>query len=97
MSSGPVVRPGAGLCCICFNSVTADNAYVDSGGDRWDFHRGKCAVLAGEVPAEYQARFDNILAWIKSLETSPESRVMALREYYRLVDEVTDEDFGVRD
>lgn len=82
----------AGMCCICFGFIEDGTWFVDDGGYQWDFHRGVCAIEAGEVPVEYRADVSRILGWVQNLKSNADSHTMAVAAYHRLVESIATED-----
>ena len=40
-----------GLCQVCTGRLTPETTHVDSYGERWDVHKGVCAIEAGAIDA----------------------------------------------
>jgi hypothetical protein len=73
-----------GLCCICFGQLEITTAYTDNQG-MWDFHRGRCAYLAGYTAPEHQELSDMFTALIH-MNTHEDPRWgITLRLYYKWI------------
>lgn len=74
-----------GLCCICSGGLAGESIHVDQHGDKWDIHKGVCAILAGDVPVEHQT-MHNFLIW-RAKRYPDECR----QEYYMWVFSIAEE------
>jgi hypothetical protein len=83
-----------GICQICMGTLTLENEHVDRDGNRWDVHRGVCAILAGEVPYQHQAAYSN---WMQRLHRASTNAVRdSIRKaFYKWVRQVATENHYV--
>lgn len=82
-----------GMCCICFGTLADDNIYIDDEGQRWDFHKGVCALLAGVAPAEHRVELDDLARQVRDTKNGSPANATAIRAYYGFVDSIAIEDF----
>lgn len=72
------------ICCICFAELTTADAYEDENGQKWDAHKGRCALLAGYVSADLKPEYDRLIAAVHA--ATGEEKHRALSAYYAFCD-----------
>jgi hypothetical protein len=68
-----------GMCRICTGTLTPETTYVDRHGNRWDVHKGVCAIEAGEideVPLYHQSQYGVYMQRIHNASTAEVRRVI---------------------
>ncbi|QGJ93701.1 hypothetical protein SEA_HANNACONDA_60 [Mycobacterium phage Hannaconda] len=88
MCSPELIR---GMCAICTGALAPDNTYVDEFGNRWDLHKGVCAMHAGQVPPHHAPMYWGYVARIHNAPT-PEVRRVVTKSFYKWIKEVAEED-----
>jgi hypothetical protein len=68
------------MCCICFETIVDGEHYLDAEGQKWDVHRGVCAIHAGHVPSTLQAVYDQSIETIHHL--TGDAKRDAIRVFY---------------
>jgi hypothetical protein len=81
----------AGICQICFGTLTPENVHRGDDGYIDDVHRGKCAILGGFVPEEHRGEADALIVSIWDA-TGP-AKAEAIKRYYAFVDSIATADF----
>lgn len=74
------------MCCICFEGIAEGQHYQDARGQKWDVHRGVCAIHAGHVAPYLQPTYDQLVETIHHLEG--DSKAAAIRVFYAWAERV---------
>lgn len=80
-----------GLCQICTGTLTPENTYVDRFGNKWDVHKGVCAIHGGQVPTRHEAKYGWYVKRMHNASTA-EVRRSITQAFYKWVEEIADED-----
>ncbi|MBO0676733.1 hypothetical protein JRC04_04575 [Mycolicibacterium sp. S2-37] len=82
-----------GMCGICYGTLTDETIYVDEDGQRWDVHRGVCALLSGRYPDDHTARaLGTLIELSHEYAINSDRRKAIMKIYYELVHLIADED-----
>lgn len=76
-----------GMCCICYEDIADGDHWQDETGQKYDIHRGECAVHAGYVPPQHQANYDRLVANIRNLDG--DLKRVAIRDFYRWAESIS--------
>lgn len=79
------------MCGVCCGTLTSENTFVDRFGNQWDFHKGVCAIHAGNPPEGYHAAM--YWQYMKRIENASTQvvRQEIIKGFYKWVEEVADE------